>query len=288
MTHLRQKMIDAMTQHGFSPRTHTSYLAAVTDLARYHQRSPDQLDIEDIHTYFLYLAKERKLSGASCRLYLNGIRFLYLQVLHWPQFNVPIQLPKRPWRIPELLTRDEVAALITAVVNIKHRALLLCCYGCGLRVSELVAIKVRHLDGERHLLRVEQGKGAKDRLVMLPDSLLLMLRHYWQVCRPELWLFPTTNRPQRHLSIGTATRVFKKAKQKAGIEKVGGIHSLRHAYATHQLSAGLPIHCLQHQLGHTDIRSTLHYLHWTPNYHEGETSVCDLLAQLEVHDELLT
>jgi integrase len=285
-------MIDAMQLRGFSIRTHKSYLSAVTDLARYHHRSPDQLGMDDIQAYFMHLTKERRLSGASCRLYLNGIRFLYLQVLHWSQFDVPIQLPKQPQRIPELLTHPEVAAIIAACVNLKHRTLLLCCYGCGLRVSELVAIKVRHLDGERHLLRVEQGKGAKDRQVILPDALLAALRHYWTICRPGLWLFPSGQKAERALSIVTAQKVFQTAKVKAGVVKIGGIHSLRHAYATHQLNAGLPIHQLQRQLGHSNIHSTLRYVHWVPNYREGEMQVDGLVAALEsaleVNDDSFT
>lgn len=288
MTPLRQQMIDAMQLRGFSIRTHQSYLSAVTHLARYYHRSPDQLGIDEIQAFFMYLAKERGLSGASCRLYLNALRFLYLQVLQWPQFDVPIQLPKRPQRIPELLTRREVGAIIAACCNLKHRTLLLCCYGCGLRVSELVHIKVRHLDGERQLLRVEQGKGAKDRQVILPDALLAELRRYWCSYRPSLWLFYSGRSPERPLSITSAQKAFTKAKAKTAVIKVGGIHSLRHAYATHQLDAGLPVHQLQRQLGHSNIQSTLRYVHWVPNYQEGETRIGDLVAALGVDDGTLT
>ena len=159
------------------------------------------------------------------------------------------------------------------------------CYGCGLRVSELVAIKVRHVDGERHLLRVEQGKGSKDRAVILSDTLLKRLRLYWRAYRPTEWLFPNSQSPDQPLSIDTAQKVFKAAKRNSGILKVGGIHSLRHAYATHQLENGLPVHQLQKLLGHQNIQSTLRYVHWVPNYRQGEVNSGDLLAALEVdHD----
>ena len=282
MTNLRQQMIAAMQQRGFSIRTHQSYLAAVRDLAKYFHKPPDQLQAEQLQDYFVYLVQERHLSGASCRLYLNGIRFLYRDVLHWAHFDVPIAYPRRAQKIPELLTRQEVKQLIDACVNPKHRMMLLTCYGCGLRVSELVALKVRHIDGERQWLRVEQGKGAKDRAVVLSAALLDDLRQYWQVYRPTHWLFPNSHRPQFHLSISAAQKVFKQAKARSGIQKIGGIHSLRHAYATHQLENGLPVHELQQQLGHRSLRSTLRYVHWLPQLNGRLLPVSDLVGALGV------
>jgi len=287
MTPLRQQMIDAMRQRGYSVRTHQTYLNAVSALARYFKQSPEQINAQQIQTYFVYLVQERELSGASCRLYLNAIRFLYLQVLHWPQFDIPINTPKKAQRIPELLTRAEVSEIFLACKNDKHHMMLLTCYGCGLRVSELVTLKVRDVDGERGLLRIDQGKGAKDRMVVISASLIAQLRHYWRRYRPHPWLFPNGNTPSVHLSQGTIQRVFKRAKNSTGIEKVGGIHSLRHAYATHQLENGIAIHVLQQQLGHKDLHSTLRYLHWLPTYQQGRAGFSDLVGQLardEDHD----
>jgi len=251
----------------------------VSALAQYYHRTPERLSIDEIQTYFLYLVKERGLSGASCRLYLNAIRFLYLQVLKQPTFDVPFQIPKKAQRIPELLTRAEVGQILSAVHNTKHRVMLMTCYACGLRVSELVALKVRHIDGERHLLRIEQGKGAKDRQVILPETLLQGLRHYWRHYQPRLWLFPHGD-TEIAVTVSTPQQVFTRAKREAGIDKIGGIHSLRHAYATHQLEAGLPVHQLQRLLGHQDIRTTLRYVHWVPGYLPGEAGT-DLIAALE-------
>lgn len=282
MTPLRQKMIDAMQVRGFSVRTHCSYLSAVTDLARYYHRSPDQLSGDELQAFFVYLAKERELSGASCRLYLNAIRFFYLHVLGHDSFGITLVVPKRAQRIPELLTRDEVSRILSACANFKHRLVLTTCYGCGLRVSEVVALKVRHLDGERRLLRVEQGKGAKDRNVILSETLLRLLRGYWRAVRPPQWLFPGRDF-STPLGITSVQKAFTAAKRQAGIDKVGGIHALRHAYATHQLEAGMPVHQLQRLLGHQDIHSTLRYVHWVPNYRQGAGA--DLVAGLEVgHD----
>ena len=280
MTPLRQKMIDAMLVRGFAERTRQSYLDAVRQLAQYYQCSPEVLDTEQIQAYFLYLVKQRHLSPASCRLYLNGIRFLYLQVLGWEAFEITIHTPKRAQRIPELLSRGEVARLLSACTNFKHRVMLTTCYACGLRVSELMALQVKQIDAERHVIRIEQAKGAKDRQVILGDQLLVLLRQYWQQYRPESWLFYGRDR-HLALSITSAQKVFKRSKQRAGINKIGGIHSLRHAYATHQLEAGMPVHQLQRLLGHNNLQSTMRYVHWMPS-HQHDVGM-DLLAALEVH-----
>ncbi len=282
MTQLRQTMIDAMLVRGFAVRTHQSYLSAVEGLANYYHRSPERLGTGEIQDYFLYLVKERHLAPASCRLSFNGIRFLYQEVLQ-RAFEAKIQIPKRAQRIPELLTHKEVGAILESCPNRKHKMLLTVCYGCGLRVSELLYLKVRDIDGERCLLRIEQGKGAKDRLVEIPATLLRQLRRYWQLFHPYAWLF-TGRDPTVALGVTSAQKCFKDAKRKAGVNKVGGIHSLRHAYATHQLAAGMEITKLQHQLGHQDVRTTLRYAHWVPNY-QGGASGTDLIAGLGVDHE---
>ena len=214
-------------------------------------------------------------------MFLHGIRFLYLQVLERPSFDVEIPIPKKAQRIPELLTRAEVGRILTACANPKHRMMLTLCYGCGLRLSELVSLKVRDIDGERQLLRIEQGKGAKDRLVPLSETLLAQFRAYWRPYRPTEWLFPGRmfdRGAERDFSVQKA---FTHAKARAGVKKIGGIHGLRHAYATHQLEAGLPVHRLQRLLGHQDIHSTLRYVHWVPDYREGQ-GAHDLIAALGV------
>ncbi len=280
MSPLRQKLLDAVRQRGHSTKTFASYAASVKQLESFYQRSPDKITHSELQPFFNYLVKERGLAPASCRVYWSGIRFFYEEVMGWPEFKVPMVLPKRPQRIPELLTRAEVAGLIAQCANVKHRTLVQCAYGCGLRLSELVSIKVRHIDAERHLLRVEQGKGAKDRAVILSDGLLCAMRNYWQVYRPAHWLFMGQD-STRHLCESSAQRVFKKAKALAGIEKVGGIHSLRHAYATHQLEAGMPVHQLQRMLGHRSIHTTLRYVHWVPNCPQAQKASSDLIGELE-------
>ena len=275
MSPLRQKMIDAMIVRGFAARTQQSYLYGVTQLAKYYHQSPDKISDEDIRAFFLYLVKEKKLSSSSCRLHLNALRFLYREVLGRPDFDSEIKTPKKPQRIPELLTRQEALAIVNALTNFKHRMLLMTCYGCGLRVSELVSLQVKHLDHDRQLIRIDQAKGAKDRLVLMPSSLAHDLDDYQRSHRPRQWLFCGQQSTKR-LSITSAQRLFHKAKRGAGVNKHGGIHSLRHAYATHQLEAGMPVHQLQRLLGHTDVRTTMRYVHWIPRY-EDKVGV-DLLA----------
>ncbi|ASJ70313.1 phage integrase N-terminal SAM-like domain-containing protein [Granulosicoccus antarcticus] len=199
MTPLRQKLLDAILQRGYSINTYDSYAVAVKQLIKFYHRPPDQISLCELQPFFEYLVKERKLAPASCQGYLAGIQFFYEKVMGWPPFEVPVIVPKRPQRIPELLTRSEVASIINQLSNLKHRTMLQTCYGCGLRLSELVSLKVRHIDSERNLLRVEQGKGAKDRAVIMSDALLLALRIYWQSFRPQPWLFEG-QRSDRHLT----------------------------------------------------------------------------------------
>ena len=285
MTPLRQSMIEAMQLRGFSPRTHQSYLSAVEQLARYYHRPPDRLSLEQLQAFFKHLVLERELSAASCRLYLNGVRFFYLHVLEWHHFDVPLVVPKREQRIPELLTRGEVAHLLSACAHPKHRMLLSLCYGCGLRVSEVVAVRVRDIDGERSLLRIEQSKGAKDRLVIISPGLLDALRRYWHEQHPGEWLFPNSRHAEKHLGVSTAQKVYTAAKHLAGIDKEGGIHALRHAYATHQLESGLPVHQLQRLLGHGNLQSTMRYVHWVPDEHHEGQGHADLIATLVACDD---
>jgi len=287
MTELRERMIAQMKQRGFSIRTHQSYLHAVTELAGYYKRSPESINLAEIQRFFDHLVQERELAPASVRVYLNAVRFLYLQVLEWEQFDVPVIIPRKPQRIPHLLSRQEISTLIASIDNLKHRTLILTCYGCGLRLSELVGLQVNDIDGERRLLRVQQGKGQKDRAVILSDGVLRSLREYWSVYRPVRWLFPNRD-PLTALHVQSAQRIYTKAKHRAGIEKVGGIHALRHAYATHQLEAGMPVYQLQQMLGHNNIKSTMRYVHWVHSYKEGRGAVTDLVSALGGVNESLS
>jgi len=280
MTPLRHKMIESMHRRGFSQRTQESYLRAVSELARHHGRSPEVLEPRDVDAWFRHLVLERELAPASCRLYLNGVRYLYVKVLAWERFDVEVAIPKVAQRIPELLTRAEVAHILAACRNAKHRMALTVSYGCGLRGSEVVGLRVRDIDGERGLAHIVLGKGGKDRMVLLCPGLLERLRAYWRVYRPACWLFPGA-RPQRALTLSSLQKAYTRAKAGAGVERVGGLHALRHAYATHQLEQGLPVHVLQRLLGHGSVKTTMRYVHWVPSYREGGARHGDLVAGLE-------
>lgn len=285
MTHLRQQMIDTMLLHGLAQRTQDSYLTGVEDLARYTRQSPDRLSLKQIEQWLLYLVKERQLSPSSCRLYFNSVSFLFNRVLKRDDFaHYGFILPKNRQQIPALLNPGEVAAILSAPARARDRMMLKLCYGCGLRVSELVRVGVSDIDGQQQLLRVTRGKGHKDRLVHIGETLVLHLRRYWCQHRPRVFLF-SGQKPNTHIGITVPQKAFRQAKQSAGISKPGGIHSLRHAYATHCLQQGVPIHQLQQQMGHKNLSSTVRYTHWLPQSGEGGCLV-DLLGELSLDDNV--
>lgn len=280
MTPLRQLALDTMLLRGYAERTQYSYLSAINRLAQHYHKSPAHLSPEEIQNYFLHNIKERHWSPATCRLAINAFHFLYIDVLKWEKTKFIFDLPRREQRIPELLTQQEVSNILAYTKNFRQKTMLSLCYGCGLRVSELVGIRVIDIDSERHLLKITQGKGRKDRQVILPEELIQQLRQCWLQYRSPKWLFNSIN-PQKHLNVGTAQKYYQGAKKRAKITKVGGIHALRH-YATHQLMMGMPINMLQEQLGHKDTRCTMRYLHWVPNYAEGQYR--DLLLDVGGYD----
>jgi integrase/recombinase XerD len=277
MTPLRQQMINAMALRGLAPKTQETYLYWVSDFARYYHCSPSRLTTTDLEKYLLYLINQRHLSASSVRVSLNAMHFLFIKVLGRPRYQFNIAYPKRPQRIPDLLTRDEVHQVLLCCDNKKHHALLSTCYGAGLRVSELVTLKVKNIDSACRIIHVKQGKGAQDREVPLGEGLLAELRSYWQLYHPHQWLFSgaTITEP---LGVSSAQKIFNRSKAQSKIDKHGGIHSLRHAYATHQLNAGMPLHCLQHSLGHKSIKTTMRYIHWLPHYRNSGLENVDLLA----------
>lgn len=276
MKPLRKKMIDAMVLRGFADSTQSTYLHWVTDLAKYYRCSPERLSRAQVEQYLLSMIQERKLAPSTVRLSLNAIRFLFLHVLKRKHCHFVIAYPKLPQKIPDLLTREEVHQILAHCRNKKHHALLSTGYAAGLRVSELVALEVRNIDSAKHVLHIKQAKGAKDRDVPCSDALLFELRCYWQYYRPYKALFYGTE-IDKALSISCAQKTFKAAKHLAKIDKNGGIHSLRHAYATHQLDAGLPLHRLQQMMGHRDIKSTMRYVHWISHYKNSGLKDIDLL-----------
>ena len=260
MSELREKMIKAMELRNFSPRTQTAYLAAVTNLAGHYKKSPEGITQAEVEDYLLYLKNERKLSCSTRNQVISGLKFLYNQTLKNPDMQLELPRKKTPVKLPEVLSVDEVNRLIIAHSNIKHRLILMTGYSAGLRVGEVVRLKLRHIISARMLILVENGKGAKDRYTLLSKNLLENLRNYWQSYRPTKWLFPSPD-PQRHISRSTAQKLFVSAKKKAGISKGRGFHTLRHSFATHLLESGVDISTIQKLLGHRQLSTTLVYLH---------------------------
>ncbi len=254
---LRTRMIEEMKLRNFSPRTQQSYLAAVIGLVKHYRRSPDQLTQEEIRAYLVHLEK-RGLSPSSRNVAISGMKFFYHQMLSWNDKQLFIAPRKRSWQLPEVLGQKEVERLLLATAKQRDRCLLMTAYATGLRVSELVRLKVSAIDSERMMVRVEQGKGRKDRYTILSARLLTELRSYWKEHRSPIYLFP--NRKGGPISIDYAQRIYNLAKQKAQIHKGKGIHTLRHCFATHLLEAGVDLRTIQTLLGHNSMASTERYL----------------------------
>jgi integrase/recombinase XerD len=258
---LRDQMDKDMVLRGMSPRTRESYLHAVRGLAKHYRRRPDTLSEQDIQNYLLYLIEERKLAWSSCNLVVQALKFFYHTTLRRDRMTFVIPRRRAPSRLPELLSREEILALFDATPLPKHRLLLMTAYSAGVRVSELVHLKLSDIDSDRMTIRIAQGKGAKDRYTVLSEQLLTELRQYWKRERPGIWLFPAARTPDTPMAAETAQKVFYRAKQRAGITKRCGIHSLRHAFATHLLEGGTDLHRIQRLLGHGQLATTMRYFH---------------------------
>ena len=276
MTPLRQRMIDDMSVRGLSENTRKSYLSAMTGLTRHYRRSPDHIQAREIQDYLLFLHEKRGLTWKSCNTIRHGLRFFYRITLALPDPHLYVPGAKQPSKLPEILNHDELVRLFTVTTNPKHRALLMTAYGAGLRASELTRLRVRDIDSGRMALRVDQGKGNKDRYVPLSPQLLEHLRAYWRRVRPGPWLFPGRS-VDGSLSRHGPAHIYKSAKDKAGISKAGGIHTLRHGYATGLLEAGVELTVIQRRLGHSSIRSTMRYLHLAQDRVRATPSPLDLL-----------
>jgi integrase/recombinase XerD len=271
---LRMKMIEEMKLRNFSARTEQSYVSAMVRLVKHYHRSPDQLTQDEIRCYLLHL-KERGLSPSSRNVAISGMKFFYHQILGWDEQKLFLPPRKGSWRLPEVLSPKEVERLLCANGKLRDRCLLMTAYATGVRVSELVRLKVSDIDSERMTVKVEQGKGRKDRYTILSRRLLTELRLYWKEHRSPTWLFP--NRKGGPLSIDYAQRIYHLAKQKAQIHKGKGIHTLRHCFATHLLEAGVDLVTIKTLLGHNSLQSTQRYLQIRQHALASTASPLDLL-----------
>lgn len=285
MTPLRQRMTEDMRIRNLAITTQRSYLFYVSQFARYFGKSPDALGQEQIRAYQIHLTQEKKLAPATIVVAVSALRFLYKVTLRreWNMEEI-IPPPKMPKKLPIILSPEEVLQFLCSVPDNKHRTILTTCYAAGLRLSEAISLQAPHIDSQRMVIRVEQGKGQKDRYVMLSVKLLEILRQWWRVARPQTWLFPG-DRPGRHIGTTAVVRACERANDRCRIAKPITPHSLRHAFAAHLLEQGTDVRTIQLLLGHRSLATTARYLRIATSKVCSATSPLDLLPQPPVSVE---
>jgi integrase/recombinase XerD len=279
MTPLRQRMIEDMRIRNLATTTQRSYVHYVAGFAKYFHRSPDELDLEAVRQYQLYLSQERKQSPQSIHTFVSAVQFLYLVTLEMPWDKHDFPRARLDEKLPVVLAPDEIRRFLDHVHGVKHRAILLTCYGAGLRISEAVALKISDIDSSRKLLRVEHGKGGEDCYAMLSPCLLEILRTYFRILRPSPpWLCPSW-RPHLHVTAGAVQTACREAWKRSGLGKRVTPHSLRHAFATHPLESGVDTRVIQALLGHSRIDTTARYTAVSPATIGKTASPLDLLLK---------
>ena len=283
MTPLRKRMIEDMQLRNLHPHTQANYVHHVLGFAKFFGLSPEVLDLEAIRQYQLYLLNERKLSPETINQCISAIKFLYLTTLEMPWTDEYFPRIRRAHKLPVVLSQEEVLAFFDHIPSLKYRAALMLCYGAGLRISEALALRVSDIDSKRGLLRIEQGKGAKDRYAMLSPRLLDVLRRYYRTTRPPLatrndYLFPSW-RKDRHLSTTSLSLACREAAARAGISRRVTVHTLRHSFATHLLENGAEMRVIQVLLGHSRIDTTARYASVSPCVVAATVSPLDKLGQ---------
>lgn len=276
MTPLRQRMIEDMQLRNLAPVTQRNYIAHAAAFAQFYGKSPEVLDQEAVREYLLYLLNERKLSPEGVNQQVSALKFLYLTTLEMPWTDEDFPRAKRPYKLPVVLSHEEVVLFFDHVPSLRYRAALMICYGAGLRVSEAVAVKISDIDSKRMLLRVEQGKGRKDRYAMLSPRLLEVLRIYWRAARPKVYLFPSW-RTGKHLNASSLQQACRDAWLRSGLRKRVTVHTLRHSFATHLLENGTDVRVIQVLLGHSLIDTTARYTAVTPQLIGATLSPLDRL-----------
>jgi len=284
MTTLREKMTHDLQLCGLSERTQEAYLRAVRQLADYYGTPPDRLREKQLRDYFLYLKNEKKFAPATLKMAYYGIRYFYTHTAPRKSATLEKLRVPREKRLPDVLTVEEVHRLIHAIRTLHNKTYLWTVYSLGLRLTEGLNLQVGDIDGQRKLVHVHRGKGAKDRYVPLPSRTLLMLREYWAMHRNPKLLFPSTGR--NHKQAATATEpmakdsvqgAMRRVVEQLGFKKRVSIHTLRHSYATHLLEAGVSLRLIQQYLGHSSLQTTMVYLHLTSAGQEQAREKIDAL-----------
>ena len=260
MTPLRQRMIEDMQVRNLTPHTQRAYLQYVSQFAHHFRKSPDLLGPDEIRAFLLYLTRDRQLAPSSVGVAVAAIRFLYKISLQ-RGWNVDDVVPtgRRTQTLPVVMSPGEVSEFLDAVESLKHRVILTVCYAAGLRISEAVHLTPAAIDSQRMTIRVEQGKGRKDRYVMLSPKLLLILRDYYRKVRPKEWLFPG-DLPGQPITASAVEDTCRTVRYRADLVKPVTPHALRHAFAVHLLEAGTDLRTIQLLLGHRSLNTTAKYL----------------------------
>ena len=260
MTELRWKMLEELRLRNYSPHTQRAYIHCVAEFAKHFNTAPDKLGPEHVRKYQLFLVQRKQLSWSLFNQAVCALRFFYHHVLHRNWMLEAIPYPRHEQKLPVVLSPAEIAALFHSIPNLKHRTILMTIYAAGLRVSELINLRVTDIDSQRELICVRQGKGHKDRQVMLSPKLLEALRTYWKRYRPRTWLFPGRN-PERPITQVTVWRICDQARAAAHLTKLVSPHTLRHCFATHLLEEATDLRRIQILMGHRNLKTTARYLH---------------------------
>jgi site-specific recombinase XerD len=272
-------MLEELQRRNYSSETIRSYLFAVKDFAAYFKKRPDQLGQDHFRQYQLHLLNERKVTVETIVGRIAALRFFFVKVLRRPYREIDLVYPKRPERLPVILSEEEVARLIESASTAYHRVILMTLYGTGLRREELCRLKVTDVDSERMVIHVRQGKGYKDRDVTLSPRLLEVLREYWKWRKPKIYLFPSYQRKRQEQPITSRTVYYavREAARRAGIKKKVSPHLLRHSWATHLLERGTDLKTIQMLLGHLDLEATTIYLHLSQRHLQSVNNPIDAL-----------
>ncbi len=281
MTALRQRMLEDLRIRNYAPTTVACYIRSVAEFAQHFNKPPDQLGPEEIRSWQLFLLNEKRVKLSTYIQAVCALRFFYQNTLHRRIDIDRIPLPRYEKKLPVILSKAEVKALLEAPRNLKHRAMLATMYGAGLRVSEVASLKISDLDRERHVIGVRGGKGHKDRQVMLAETLRELLAAYWRWKHPTAWLFPG-NKPDYPIATNSVFKACVAAARKAGITKPIHPHSLRHAFATHLLDEGVNLLVIQTLLGHAHLKTTAHYLHLSESAIRSTRSPLETLGSLDL------
>jgi integrase/recombinase XerD len=258
---LMQALAEEMKLRNYSHKTLKAYRSCLRSFIKYFSpRHPRELTNEDIRSYLLYLIEQEKLAASTINQVFNALRFLYVELYKKPFTIHDIPRPLKARKLPVVLSLEEIRNLFDGLGNIKHRTMLMLVYSAGLRVGEVVHLKIADIDSTRKMIHIKGGKGRKDRYSILSDVLIEVLREYWKVYKPKDWLFEGQKEGKAY-SVRSAEKVFEDAVRKAGIKKEVSIHSLRHAFATHLLEQGTDIRFIQELLGHSSVRTTEIYTH---------------------------